>query len=336
MPYWRLRDTAVGWFWLHWQWQRLAREVAAWGRKRNVELVWIASDREAIVVGNIVASILNLPVHITIYDAFEWGKVSGVPIGYEWLYKREVRQCMRNAVSMDAVTQELLDRLRDEFIVPPPARSMMFPPCLRCEHLDGLPHVTSPSAGEVLRIGFCGAARHTADQWQRFVNQMGRLDRDVELLVCAPKDWFPDAVMPGDVRVREIPYQPTEQDVIRRFRAEGVHACYLGLWRDQARSVFVRTSLSSKLTAYAGVGAPIVVDAPQESAAWRLVDRYGAGILLDGDENSDALKISCLFKDTKKWSRLAAGTAAMCRDFYDLESRVGRFAALLQETSKGR
>jgi hypothetical protein len=125
--------------------------------------------------------------------------------------------------------------------------------------------------------------RCSAEQWQAFVNELGSIPYRFEFDAYAWADSIPSARLPENVVINIMPYLAEELELIRRLREGNYDACYLPLWREPSHRLFSRTSLSSKLTTYVAAGLPVIVDGPKESAAWELVSRYSAGVLM-GEE----------------------------------------------------
>ena len=321
--HWRLRRTGLQYLWAHVQSAGLARQIAEWGKEFVPQVVWIASDLEGITVGRLVAKRLGLPIHLTVYDAFEWCRKCGVPSWYTALYYPELRRCLREVCTLDAVSQELLEHVCRGYTMPKLRCGMVLRPSLDAAWAAKLPPLQpdfSPCAPR--RIGFCGASRVDDAQWNTFVSRLGRLPWPVELHVFADPLDFHNASLPPGVTVRYRKYLASEQDMIRELRAAALHATYLGLWHDETKRFFVRTSLSSKLTAYAGIGAPVIADLPEDSAAWRLLNRYEAGVLLPEAEGDADCALRRVLGDKIAWERLADGVARLRDREYDINYNV--------------
>lgn len=333
--HWRLRGGTLQHLCLNLlQAPGLARRIAAWAAELRPELVWIISDMEAVTVGRRVARRLRVPIHLSVPDAYESCRLLGVPRSYYAIYVREVRRALAIARSVDTISEELLVHLRAHFPMPRLLDGMVFPsPAARAAQqkprLDRAPLADN----RLRRIGFCGASRVSDAQWHGFLRMLGRLEWDFEIMVFADPDFFNATKPPGNVNLAFQPYQASEEDVVRRFVEMGVRACYLGLWREPEKALFARTSLSSKLTTYVAAALPIVVDAPEQSVAWRLVRDYGAGVLVGASETEDIGRLKALFGDRDVWWSMAQGSARLCRAEFDLESKTERFVALLNSVA---
>lgn len=281
--HWRLRKTALQFFWNERQAARLAREIAAWARGWKPEVVWVLPEMDAAGVGWHLQRELRLPLHVTVHDAHETARPM-VPRIYYPFYARNVKRILRSAKTADLISGGMLDyflRLSPDVA---PDRTLVFPPSVPVSSIAGEASDGAPTdESRIRRIGFCGSMRVSPWQWATFTRLLAGLPYEVEIVAFAYADLFPFASLPPNVRLRMEPYAPTEEDVIHALRSAGVHACYLGLWKERGRRLFGRTSLSAKLTTYAAAGLPVIVDSAEDSAAWQIVNRYGAGILLSDE-----------------------------------------------------
>jgi hypothetical protein len=172
----------------------------------------------------------------------------------------------------------------------------------------------------------------TPRQWSEFLAILSGIPFRFEIAAFAYADLFPDVALPANVTLRAEPYVETEADVIRTFRELGVHACYLGLYREPERLLFGRTSLSAKLTTYLAAALPVIVDASADSAAWRLVERYGAGVRCGEDVAAARNALTGLLGDPAVWLAAARGAAALCRAEFDLGRNMEALRAQLRRT----
>ena len=335
--HWRLRRSFLQMFYVNYlQAGRLSREIAEWVKPFRPGLIWVASDMEAISVALRLEKRLGIPVHATVYDAYECCRLFTVPASFYPLYMRHVRRFLGTACTIDAVSAELVDHVRA--VSPAAGRNgtMVLPASVGRDVLSALPERTKPDlASPVRRIGFCGASRASRQQWLAFMAMLGQLPWQFEILAFAQQDHFHGVPPDGNVTVRFLPYAPTEADVMKRFRASGVHACYLGLVKEAAQALFAATSLSSKLTTYAGAGLPVIADAPVRSVAWRLVEKHGAGIRCGDDAPESLQELTRLFSDAEAWARMADGASRMCREEFDLDRNAQGLQKLLRLATDG-
>jgi len=328
--HWRLQRTALAAYVEELQARRLARAIAAWARDFDPQLVWVLPELGASAVGRHVASLLGRPVHVTVHDAHETAR-RRVACGYYPWYAWQVKQALRSARSADAISEELLAHLQRHRPGWRPEQAMVLPPSMPRELVQ---EVREPVAGGVAacrRIGFCGSMRNSPREWAEFLALLGRLPFAVEILAWAYEELFPRVTPPPNVQVRREPYAVSEAELLRTWRTRGVHAAYLGLWKDPARRLFARTSLSAKLATYAAAAVPVIVDGPGDAAAWRLVARYDAGILCAG--RTAGAELERLFTDAALWERLAQGARRLALEAMNLERNVERFADLLRRAA---
>ncbi len=331
--HWRLKAAGVDYLYKHLAARRQADAIAAWVSSFQPQVLWIASDLDGIVVGHHLHHRLGIPIHLTIYDAFEWCRYCGVPRWYSPLYLRRVKHLLTHAATLDGMSQSLLDHVSRWQPTPKCHGTMVFPPSVSWETLKHVAPAAPSFAGPVRRIGFCGASRTGSEQWGAFVNALGHLPWNFEILAFAAPDCFHDHGHHDNVRIIYQPYQPTELDVVRGLREAGVHACYLGLWRDQDKAFFSKTSVSSKMTTYAAAGIPIIADVPEDAAAWGLLRQYRAGLRVTGDSSRDLPVLEALLHGGDEWALLAQGAQRLCEQELNLDKNIQEFKALLGVTA---
>jgi hypothetical protein len=333
--HWRLRSTAFQFFHTHIvQAPRLARQVSQWAAEFRPEVLWVASDMEAISVALHLGRLLRIPVHVTVYDAFECCWIFKVPALFRIFYMRNVRLLLRGVSSLDAVSAELVEHLAGQIPDLAPRGRMVFPVSVARRTIASLPKKLCLNPGDpVRRIGFCGASRGSEAQWNTFLSCLGRLPWKFEIFAFAQMDHFHNLQTPPNVDLKLQPYAPTEADVICHFRERGVHACYLVLTKEHSQQLFARTSLSSKLTTYAAAGLPVIADVPAESVAWSLVERYGAGVRFTDNDDDTRRCLQELFGDSAVWKRMAEGADRLCSEEFALDRHVQHFQSLLRATA---
>lgn len=337
--HWRLVDSAPD-AWMRYEVQApaAAARIADWLREFRPQILWVLPELGAINVGFHLASRLKLPVHATLYDAPESAQQVCIPRLYARRYHRTVQRFFARFASADVISQPLLDHVRGAGMVREACRLLVYPPAVSRDWM--LPAVdfdregsrVFPSSG-IRRIGFCGAFRVGPAQWQAFLDRLRDLPFQFELVAFAAPDSIPAAVLPSNVRIDWQAYVAQESDLIRAFRARGVCAAYLGLWNEPERGLFCRTSLSSKLTAYAAAALPVIVDGPRDSAAWALVGKYGAGIRLE-DAEQDAETLGRFFAGGDSWVRQSEGAMRLCREEFDLERNLEQWVTLVSRAAE--
>ena len=336
--HWRLRRFALEYYYecvaqAGW----IARRIRRWTAGFRPELIWVGSDLAGVSFGLRLQRMTRFPLHVTVYDAYETSRMDDQPprLAYPH-YLRTAHRLMARAVSVDAVSRELIEHVRCAYPVADDARTLAFPASVSIDGLSApLPDAERLWAGTTRRIAFCGSYRTTPRQWEDFLGLLSRLPYAFRIAVFASPEYFYRASCPANVNLDFQPYAPTEKDVIEAFRRGGFHAAYLGVYRDAHRRLFATTSLSSKLTTYSAAGLPIIADAPETSPAWRLIGAYGAGILVGPDSDASLGALRRLFGSPQDWDRMARGAVALCRAEFDLDRNIERFKALLCESAGG-
>jgi len=331
--HWRLVGTTPGYFFINEvQAARTARRIWRWLEPFDPQVLWVVPELSAVYVGYHLARIGNLPLHATLHDSPEFSTHEYVPRLYYPLYRRSMRRLLGAAASFDCVTEELAEHVRSNYPLRGDCRSLVMPPLID-------PALVSPVrdgdllAGSERRIGLCGTFRMGTDQWQRFLDVLGSLPYEIEFVSLTPEDDVPPAPTPHNVSFRFLPYAEGDAQVLQGFRDARVDACYVGVWTDPRKEIFGRTSLSSKLVTYSATSTPIIVDAAEDTAAWRLVREQGAGIRLTGHSAVDRDSLEELFGNVAAWSRMAQGARAMALGAFDLDRNTQRFKELLCQTA---
>lgn len=335
--HWRLNKGALGYLYSYeWQAKRIARKIADWCSFFQPTVLWVLSDPGAAAVAVHLRRMLGLPMHATVHDLPETA-LSFVPRLYLPFFNRSVERLLRCAGSVDVISGEMLSRVKERYRNVGAENSMVFHPSILSDWVsERSPDAWAGAGNKVRRIGFCGSMRVSARQWGAFLELLGSLPFEFEMTMFAYDDLFHNVGAPGNVALRFRPYAGGERDVIEEFRGSGVHACHLGLWKEKERSLFVRTSLSAKLTTYAAAGVPVIVDAPEDSAAWRLVKAYGAGVLCGEKKQDDARELTTLFGDHDVWQRMAKGARELCLREFNMDKNIAAFKELLCRTADSK
>jgi hypothetical protein len=333
--HWRLRDTALRyWYEQHWQADALARRIAAWAGEFRPERLWVLAEMGAVTVGRRLQGRLKIPVHATVHDAYAYARFA-LPRSYFPMYRRSAMRLLETCVSVDAVSQELIARLREECGALQARPSLVFPSSVPPAGMQTEVPRVEAVAQEVRRLALCGSMRIMEWQWKEFLGVLARMPWQFEVLAFVDRETFFHTGMPPNARLLFRPYAATEADLIRELATAGVWACYLGVSRAPGDAAFSLYSLSSKLTAYAAAGLPSVADAPATSAVCRLVQAHAAGVLYDGGAEARH-SLQRLFSDADLRRRLGAGALRLCRAEMDLDRNVSRFAELLNSQNAGR
>jgi hypothetical protein len=334
--HWRLRNGIAGYVWdFDLMPRRLARKIITECRTFKPEVIWVLPELQAIPVGYQLARRCGLPLHATVYDAPESAGDICVPRGYFMRYMNHARRFCRQLASADAVSVELLSHIRKLHASKKDMPGIAIPPSVPAGWMYP-PRMGKPWTDDGRRvIGFCGSFRVTDSQWAAWLAVLGSLPWQIELLAFASPDTIPKASLPSNVSWRLLPYVDDECEIAECFVKEGVHACYLGLRRSPQWLLFNSTSLSSKLATYLSAAVPVIVDAPEDSVAWRLVRQYKAGVWLDdgvneesGSDHSREVLLK-LFSDEFIWRSMAAGSARLCSEEFDLGTNSAKLASVL-------
>jgi hypothetical protein len=328
--HWRLHGSALDLLYQHeMQGRRVAREMATWAADFKPDVIWVLNEWGAAKVGYYLQRFLGVPLHVTVHDAHETARFLVPPLYYPF-YLRSLNRLAAVATTLDAISEELLEHLKQNGVTVRDDNSMAFHPSIS---MDIVRHVGQPSpmdtGSDIRRIGFCGNLRISCGQWSEFLGRLGSLPFQFEIVAFEHEDAFHYVDFPSNVTFVPQPFAATEEEVIRTFHRAGVHACFLGLWKERNRWLFGKTSLSAKLTTYAAAGLPVIVDAREDTVAWRLVRDYGAGAL-SGEGREQALEeMQSLFEDDKRWREMAEGARRMCEAEFDLDVNVRDLADLL-------
>lgn len=328
--HWRLVSSVPGYvFQYYWDAKRIAAEIYEWSRAFDPQVIWLASDMEAIPVALHLKRLTSAFLHFTVYDAFEHCKAyTKMPSLFYPIYMKQVQNVVGLSNSMDAVSEELLRQVIGRYSTQNLKCKMVFPPSISLKNIMGPPPGISLRVARERNIGFCGSSRVSDRQWRDFLGMLSELDYEFKLHVFGSQEYLNDVEMPTNVEYVFHGYAQ-EENVIRFFHNSNIHLLYLGVWKDEEHSLFARTSLSSKLTTYAASGVPVVADVPEDSVAWRLLEKYDAGVLCGNDRNAAIAGMNEILGDESVWEKKAQGCSELCREHFDLEKNVQKFRELL-------
>ena len=332
--HWRLTNTWPDFIYRHhFQSRRIASRIAQWASPFRPEVIWVLPELGAASVGYHLTKILNVPLHLTIHDAHETARFIVSPFYYP-VYARAVRRLLGVASSVDAISDGMRDDLQRHHKHMTNGNTIVVPPCILESNITTAGAVTPfDSASSTRRIVLCGSMRVTQEEWASFLKLLSGLSFPVEIIAYAYPDLFHEVPVPRGVSIKHLPFAETEAGLIADFHANRAHACYLGLYGDPARELFARTSLSAKLTSYAAAGLPIIVHGPEDSAAWKLVETFRAGVrVLDGGRAEEE-KLGMMLTDLEQWQTMANGAANLCRERFDLDKCMVNFKELLCQTA---
>ncbi len=327
--HWRLRGSMLDWR-LRMQWSPAWRayQIARWIRKWRPEQLWVLPELDAVPVALQLVRHLQVPLHLTLHDAHEQAIYSGFPATLLLQYLQSVQQLARVAQSVDGVSEALVQHVLER-AGRMDCPHIVIPPSVWHEHIAPAP-ARANMQGDERRIGFCGSMRVSSSQWLRFLGLLEALPYRFSLVTYADADHFPAVPLPSNVTIEAHAYETNEGNMITALHHDGLTAAYLGLWREPERGLFARTSLSSKLTAYAAAGVPVIVDAPADSLVTKLVLGHQAGIVLAGNENETEI-LSRLFSDQSLQVQCAEGALELALEVFVLEDNVVRFRDMISK-----
>lgn len=329
--HWRLRRTVLAplWAW-HLQARSMARRMAAWVRPFRPERVWVLAERGAVTIGRFLARRLGIPLHVTVHDAFDFAQFT-LPRSYYPFYQGGVRRLLNLAVTLDAVTPELLDHIMKSFSMPRLRDAAAIPPGIHPALMTPAFPLTDHTSDQ-RTLALCGTLRIDVPQWRRFLERLSILPFRFVIRVFGGWEERFGGGLPPNVRLDVRGYLATDQALIESLSHSGAWAGYVGLTERLDQQSFARYSLSSKLVAYTAAGLPVIVHGPEDAATWKLVAAYGAGIRVGHDLSRDTTAMHRLFKDVAWQWDLARGALRLCRAEFDLERHLLRLAELLRRS----
>jgi hypothetical protein len=180
---------------------------------------------------------------------------------------------------------------------------------------DGVAEVRSQprSPGDGSRVYFMGGGAHWYQK--NFEPLFEILNRRSKSMIFRGT-WI--APQPSERHVERRPWV-SEAEVERDF--EGVDLCYLPL--PFGREFWTRFSLSTKLVTYLGSGRPILYHGPADSAVALLLEKHGAGVIVDSlDPNAVAAGLD---EVVRRGPELAAAALELARKRFRLADQRTRF-----------
>ena len=313
---------------------RVASQIARWVAGWKPEVLWVLPELGAIRVAKPLQDLLGIPLHLTLHDAHECAGYEALPSWYMPWYLRRAYDVVRRAASVDGISKELIEHVltnpRAQQPLRPAPRTMVFPPSISRSAI--VSEVDSSPKASTFRIALCGSMRTGTAQWQRFAEALAADPKRVEVVAIGDASLQADMMRGRGIQVIAHDYFDQEADLIAYLRDQRVCAGYAGVWSDEDRRLFARTSFSSKIVTYAAAGIPVVFDGPEDSAAWVMLSRWKAGMLWDGS-GAAHLALQDLRTGSTTWRSMASGALAMCRKDLCLEDNTEQFQTLLRETA---
>jgi hypothetical protein len=311
-----------------------AQQIAEWIRPWQPQVLWVLPEMAAVGVATHLRAMLGIPVHLTLHDVFESAGFDQLPGWYMGRYAGQAVRLARDADSMDGISEELIGRVAKDGMrgrTLPAVKTMVFPPSISRAAIANEP--VRDRDETCFRLALCGSMRTGKEQWLRFIKGLTAVYKHVEIVAVG--DALVQAKMARlqGVRMVHHSYFQKEEALVAYLRESRVDAGYAGVWDEPDRRLFAATSFSSKITAYAAAGVPTIFDGPGESAAWKVLARWHAGVLWR-DTQEGLLELKGL-KDCLRWSAMAEGALSLGRQELCLEDNAGRFRAMLVPGGQG-
>lgn len=298
--------------------KRALIEVVKWLGDFKPEVIWVVAELEALALSLSLSKKMGVPIHATFFDAPENSKLflsQKYLIGF---YIRELKKFVKQINSFDVVSEELLEHMVLAFGADK-EKGVVLPPSINVEELRNLlpKRVDKRWAGDLRKIAFCGAMRIDKEQWDKFIATLEDLPFRFEFHLFTPPDLAPFVQDTTKTKFIFHSYVDDEYEIIRFLIDQDIDACYLGVWRDAKRALFSTTSLSSKLTTYLASGAPVIVDAPKNSAVVNLLKRYEFGV-----DVTNKNRLELIMSDLNIWKMVSKQVQAALLQHFDLHRNL--------------
>jgi glycosyltransferase involved in cell wall biosynthesis len=245
------------------------RQVADFGKRHGVELVWAEFQGESLLLAARVAARLKVSLVGTIWDDPEgWLADSR----YDFLCRRllllRFRQALKAARQVSTVSEAMQAEYRRLYGL----ESVI----LRYGHDPGdIPGAPQDRNPEAIVVGFCGNV-YGEDAWRSFLtacarmNAAGRLP-PVKIQVFGNEDFpYPH---PG-VEVTCRGWLP-RREMLRKLSATDF--CYLPYWFTPEKRRHAELSFPTKLTTYLAAGRPVLYHGPQYAWAAQVMRDWHLG-----------------------------------------------------------
>jgi glycosyltransferase involved in cell wall biosynthesis len=261
-----------------------------------------------------VARELALPFFVSMHDDFAY--TAGSATG-----RKQREAAMRDAWCEASARFVISDALGREYCRRYGARDFRVV-------TDGLSDLTQPRAGvdlSELRIYFMGLFHMVYERNFRALLEglriFERRHPSISVLVTCRCEHIRPQVLDGAKAVTVLPFASEAQV---RQDMKSADLLYMPLPFGEAHEKFTRYSLSTKMVTYAGSGVPILYHGPTASAAYDLLQKNNAAILLptlDPEEIAEAL--SGLTRE--KRARIAANALALAGREFMLVDQTRKF-----------
>jgi hypothetical protein len=245
-----------------------ARQIADFGRRHGVDLVWAEFQGESVLLAAGVAARLKVPLVGTIWDDPEGWLADG---RFDFLSRRlfllRFRQALKKARTVSTISEAMQAGYRKLYGL----ESII----LRYGHdLRDAPGNPADRHPEAMVVGFCGNV-YGEDAWQGFLTACARINTEgrlppIKILIFGNKAFpYPH---PG-VEVTCRGWLPLKE-MLRGLAATDF--CYLPYWFTPEKRRHAELSFPTKLTTYLAAGRPVLYHGPQYAWAaqvmrdWRL------------------------------------------------------------------
>ncbi len=258
---------ALGYFLLS-PWRAI--EIADFGRRHGVELVWAEFQGESLLLAAGVAARLKVPLVGTIWDDPEGWLADG---RYDFISRRLLLRRFREALKAARRVSTVSEAMQAEYRRLYGLESVI----LRYGHdLADAPETPPDRQPEAMVIGFCGSV-YGEDAWRGFLTACARLNAEgrlppVKILIFGSAAFpYPhpgvDVICRGWLPVREM---------LRGLAAADF--CYLPYWFTPEKRRHAELSFPTKLTTYLAAGRPVLYHGPQYAGASRLMTTWRPGL----------------------------------------------------------
>jgi hypothetical protein len=329
MPY-RIKISFIGtWIRSYYMAMKRAGKIYEDIRKSGDKtMLWILAEGEDIYVAYYLVRRYNLPVHLTFHDAPEvyTGMLHSYPRYEEKIYLSRVKYLLRNCHSVDAISGNLLKHLSADNRI---ARKMVFMPSFPAEYFQSNSLSGKIEQQDVVKIGFCGTARESKTEWEEFLGIIGGMAQKFELILYTDNAYYPQALLPENVTLKNMGYADTEEDLIQNMRDHGLFALYIGQWKEPGKALFARTSISSKLATYSAIGLPAIYNGPEDSASWELLNKYDCGIPCFPGVDKTRSALDELMCDKALWSRKCRNANRLGLEEFNMDKNIQEFSKII-------
>jgi hypothetical protein len=310
---------ALGYFLLS-PWRAI--EIADFGRRHGVELVWAELQGESLLLAANVAARLKVPLAGTIWDDPEGWLADG---RYDFISRRLLRLRFRQALQAARQVSTISEAMQAEYRRLYGLESVI----LRYGHdLGDAPGAPADRQPEAIVIGFCGSV-YGEDAWRGFLTACARINAEgrlppVKILIFGSTTFpYPH---PG-VEVTCRGWLPV-RGMLRGLAAADF--CYLPYWFTPEKRRHAELSFPTKLTTYLAAGRPVLYHGPPYADASRLMATWRLGVRvhsLAGAGLEAALKL--LGRDRQLQNTCHQAAAAAFRQEFNSTVMQGNFARLI-------